>query len=50
MISFCQEVQTFISACEAIHSLLLRGGSLTPSEREVVEFSAIDLLSRVRPA
>ena len=50
MISFCQEVQTFISACEAIHSLLLRGGTLMPSEREVVEFSAIDLLSRVRPA
>jgi hypothetical protein len=50
MISFCQEVQRFISACEAIHSLLLRGGSLTPDEREVVEYSAIDLLTRVRPA
>jgi hypothetical protein len=50
MISFCQEVQKFITACEAIHALLLRGGSLTPDERDVVEFSAIDLLSKVRPA
>jgi hypothetical protein len=50
MISFCQEVQKFISACEAIQSLLVRGGSLTPDERNVVEFSAIDLLSKVRHA
>ena len=50
MSSFCQEVQTFISACEEIHALLLCGGSLTPDERDVVEFSAIDLLTRMRPA
>lgn len=50
MISFCKEVQRFISACEAIQSLLAGGGRLTPDERDVVEFSAIDLLSKVRPA
>jgi hypothetical protein len=50
MISFCQEVQKFITACEDIHALLLCGGSLTPAERDVVELSAMDLLTRVRPA
>jgi hypothetical protein len=49
MFPCCQEVRTFLYACEAIHSLLARGGSLTPDERQVVEFSAIDLLTRVRP-
>ena len=50
MLYFCQEVQTFISACEAIQSLLARGGSLTPNERSVIEFSVLDLLSKVKPA
>jgi hypothetical protein len=50
MISFRKEVQRFISACETIQSLLACGGSLTPDERDVVEFSAIDLLSKLRPA
>ena len=50
MLYFCEEVQTFISACEAMQSLLARGGSLTPNERSVVEISVSELLSKVRPA
>jgi len=49
MIAFCQEVQKFIAACEGIHALVLRGVSLTPDERDVVEYSAINLLTRVKP-
>ena len=50
MFSFCQEVQKFITECEGIHALALRGGSLAPDERDVVEYSAIDHLARVRLA
>jgi hypothetical protein len=50
MFPFWQGVRTFLYACGAIQSVLARGGSLTPDERQVVEFSAIDLLTRVRLA
>jgi hypothetical protein len=50
MISFCQEVQEFIGACAGLQALFARGGRLTPDEIDVVEFCAMDLLSRVKPA
>ena len=49
MITLCQEVQKFVSACENIQSLLAQGSSLTPDERDVIEQSAIDLLTNVKP-
>ena len=49
MITLCQEVQKFVSACENIQSLLAQGSSLTSDERDVIEQSAIDLLTNVKP-
>ena len=45
MLTTCHEVQKFISACENIQSLLAQGGSLKSDERDLIELSAIDLLS-----
>ena len=44
------EAMNFIRACETIHALLARGDNLTPRDRSLIEFSAIEVLSRVRPA
>jgi hypothetical protein len=49
MFTLCQEVQKFLSACEDIQSLLAQGSSLTSDERDVIEQSAIDLLTNVKP-
>lgn len=49
MLTLCHEVQKFISACENIQSLLAQGGSLNSDERDLIELSAIDLLSHVKP-
>lgn len=50
MFSFSQETTDFISACEALHTRLARsGGTLTREEKDLIEFSAIDLLSKVKP-
>lgn len=42
-----QEVVDFIRACEALQSVLAQGGTLTPDENAVIEFSALELLSKV---
>ena len=49
MVALCQEVQKFVSGCEDIQSLLAQGGSLTSDEKDVIEQSAIDLLTNVKP-
>ena len=43
------EATNFVRACEAIHALLARG-ALMPTDRDLIEFSAIELLSKVKPA
>ena len=48
MFPFCQEVQEFLSGCAAVQSLFARGASLTPDERDLVEFYALDILERVK--
>jgi hypothetical protein len=48
MLSFSQETTDFISACEALHTQLARSGTLTREEKDLIEFSAIELLSKVK--
>ena len=43
------EATNFVRACEAIHALLARG-PLMPTERDLIEFSANELLSKMKPA
>jgi hypothetical protein len=50
MLPIGNEAANFVSACEAILALLARGDNLTPRDRSLIEFSAIEVLSRVRPA
>ena len=45
-----KEATDFICACEAIHSLLDRGDTLTPEDRALIEFTGTMLLSKVRQA
>lgn len=49
MIVFCQEVRKFVSACEAVHAKLAEGDTLTRDEKDVIELTAIELLSRIKP-
>lgn len=44
-----EETTEFISACEALHARLARNGPLTREEKDLIEFSAIELLSKVKP-
>lgn len=44
-----QETTDFISACEALHTRLARSGTLTRAEKDLIEFSAIELLGKVKP-
>jgi hypothetical protein len=44
-----KEAANFVRACEAIHGLLAEG-PLTPDDRDLIEFSGNDLLSKLRPA
>ncbi len=50
MPSLRHEVQHFISACEAIQALLAQGEVLTMDERDVIELSAIELLTKIKPS
>ena len=45
-----KEVQNFILACGAIHALLERGDTLTPEDRDRIEFNADQLLEKLTPA
>ncbi len=44
-----QETMDFISACEALHQRLAHNGMLTREEKDLIEFSALDLLNNVKP-
>lgn len=48
MVTLCQEVKKFVSACEDTQSLLAQGSSLTSDEKDVIEQSTIDLLTNVK--
>jgi len=45
-----KEATNFVDACEAIHARLKRGGTLTPEERDLIEFNAEKLLDELTPA
>jgi hypothetical protein len=49
MLSLSQETMDFLSACEALHARLVQSDTLTLEEKDLIEFSAIDLLSKVKP-
>jgi hypothetical protein len=49
MISYGTEAMDFIRACEALYALV-EHGMLSPEDRDIIEYAAIDLLSRVKPA
>jgi len=46
MSEVCRETTNFVRACEGIHFLLTRG-SIPPDDRDLIEFSCIDLLSKL---
>jgi hypothetical protein len=48
MLAICEETKVFVSACEAIHGLLVQG-PLPYDDRDVIEISAIELLGKLRP-
>ncbi len=43
------EVGAVIGACEAMHALFAQGVMLTSDERDAMELSLIDLLSKLNP-
>jgi hypothetical protein len=49
MLPIGKEATDFVRACEAIHHLLERGDTLTPEDQDLIEFSATELLSIVKP-
>jgi len=49
MLSLYQETMDFLSACEALHARLVQSDTLTLEEKDLIEFSAIDLLRKVKP-
>ena len=48
-LTLSQETMDFISACEALHQRLAHNGLLTREEKDLIEFSALDLLDHVKP-
>lgn len=50
MFTIGTEATNFARACEAIHALLARGGTLTPDDRRLIEVSGTMLLGKVRQA
>ncbi|HEV8329477.1 MAG TPA: hypothetical protein VGQ08_18550 [Nitrospiraceae bacterium] len=50
MLSIGKEATDFVRACEAIHALLARGDELASDDRDLIELSAFELLSKLRPA
>jgi hypothetical protein len=47
MIDVSRETTNFVRACEAIHGLLAHE-SLKTEDRDLIEFSCLDLLSKVK--
>jgi hypothetical protein len=50
MLPVNKEVLTFVRSCEAIHALLDRGDTLTPEDRDLIEFNADERLDTLTPA
>ena len=50
MLPIGKEATDFVRACEAIHHLLDRGDTLTLEDRELIEFSANELLDELTSA
>ncbi len=48
MISYGKEAMDFIHACESIKALV-EHGMLGAEDRDIIEYSAIELLSLVKP-
>jgi hypothetical protein len=48
-LTLCQETKGFIIACEALRQHLEDNGLLTGEEKDLIEFSALELLNRVKP-
>jgi hypothetical protein len=45
-----KEVLNFVRACEVIHGRLALGEPLTPEERDIIEASGSELLSKLNTA
>ncbi len=50
MLPIGREAANFVDACEACHALLECGRTLTPEERDLIEFNAEKLLDKLTPA
>ena len=48
MHDICEETKDFVHACETIHDRLSCEG-LTHDDRAIIEFSCLDLMSKLRP-
>ena len=48
-LTLSQETRDFIIACEALHQRLACNRTLTGEEKDLIEFSALDLLNNVKP-
>ena len=48
-LTLAQETKDFIIACEALRQRLADHGLLTGVEKDLIEFSALELLNRVKP-
>ncbi|HEY6262525.1 MAG TPA: hypothetical protein VIW47_13080 [Nitrospiraceae bacterium] len=48
MISYGKEAMDFIRACEALKALLAHD-MLVPEDRDIIEYSSIELLSKLKP-
>lgn len=49
MVPIGKEATDFVHACEAIHALLAIG-PLAPNDRDLIEFSGVELLGKLSPA
>ena len=50
MRAISNEVLNFVRACEGIHDRLAHGELLTPEERDIIEASGSELLSKLKTA
>ncbi len=44
----CNEVKSFIAACERIHGFFAMGKTFTDDERDVLEIAAVEFLAELR--
>jgi hypothetical protein len=50
MLPIGKEATDFVLACQTIHALLARGDTLTPEDRDLIEFNADERLDTLTPA